>query len=474
MAEKLSTESVINTTWSPDGSVAVMKGLGIAMNFSDSLRTIGHTPHQSIGTTEDTRGVDNSKIAHYGTSNQYPNNIYKVINSNSKLKVGIQHAQIELLGGGVETVVDTDQGYERRVFPAWKKLYDKANFLKNYEILAARSLKTYYMIFASVVFTKDGQKVAAIKALSPKYCRLAKPNINGYSQYCYVSADWEHNTGLDGVPTNHKRLEVIDNFIDSAMLLKERMRKTTNREFCYVVKVPTDELIYPRPDWVSVIEQGWVDVSNDVPKFKRWVMENMTTLNQIMYISESYFEAVYPDWKQLKMICQKDMKQQVDGKPAYQILEERRKDLVQKVEQKLAGLDKSAKMITAPMIIERLGDKVDLVKSITFEKIDQHNFSNAYNADANEADTQIFASLRLDPSRFGNLTRTDSQGGTGKREAFNIGQSSETMFEELFLELYYFIRDYNGLPQEMEFQVKRANMPTLDKVTPIERQTNIA
>lgn len=465
-----------NTEWSPDGTIAVMESLNVAMAFSNARESMAPQPTKqlNVGATEVISTEKNQDVlAYYGENNSYPTDLYKVINSNSKLKVGLQHAQFELLGGGVETVVDSDTGYVRKVFPDWKTLYDKANFIRNYEVLAAKSLKTYYMIFASVVLSKDGRRVVSLKAVSPKHCVLSKPNAEGFSEYCYIYPDWK-SAGTGQIPKDAKKIPVINNFINTAAVLKERIKSEKTREFMYVVKFPTDEIIYPRPDWTSVIEQGWVDVSNDVPTFKRWLMKNMTTVNQIMYISESYFESVYPDWKELIKRCAKDDKTVIDGKTAFQIIKERREAVVKYVEDKLSGLEASGKMITAPMVSARLGgDKMELIKSITIEKIDQNNFSEKYNADANEADTQIYAALRIDPSKYGNLTRTDSQGGTGKREAFNISQSSEYIFEELFLELYYFVRDYNEMPAEMEFQIRRTSMQTLDKVTPSKRETTL-
>lgn len=131
-------------------------------------------------------------------------------------------------------------------------------------------------------------------------------------------------------------------------------------------------------------------------------------------------------------------------------------------------------MITSPMLSQIVGNQAVETKAITIETIKTDDYTGKYNADANEADAQILFALSIDPSRFGNLTRTDSQGGTGKREGHNIAQAMEYIFEELLLEILYFKRDYDQEPDQkkMQLRIRRAVTPTLDNITPSKREIN--
>jgi len=412
----------------------------------------------------------------YGVDNQWPQSIEKIIRRNSKLRVGLAHKTRDLIGLGIETGrYDYATGRKQFLpaeFPLFDNFYDRANVFRNYLVPAAAALKKYYMVFVSVMLTEDAKYVAALKVIPNRKCRLSKPNANGTIKLCGISNYWDR--GLNTIKDKEKVqvLPVIDSFFDSADTLHEIVKKTKKREFIYVLRVPTEEDFYSLPDYVSVIEQGWVDVSNDVPAFKRWVIKNLTTINLVMYVSESYFEAAYPDWSELKQRCVAHQNDEAERQKSFNEIKRRKDLLVNDIEEKLSGVKKSGKMITVPVLKEAVGNTAYDSKTITIESIKGNDYSGNYNADANEADAQILFALGVDPSITGNLTRTDSQGGTGKREGHNIAQASEYMFEQFLLEPLEFKRDYDKRPGEkgMKFRIARAVTPTLDAITPSERQ----
>lgn len=426
--------------------------------------------------TEDPQRVkatnDAKKFVSYGLDNLFPQNIEKIIRRNSKLRVGLATTAKDLIGLGIETgeyvYQDNKKLFVPKEFKNFDLFYDRANVLRNYTVLAARQLKTHYMLFVLVILSSDGKKVAALKTIPTRKCRLDEQDSTGTHQKCYVSNHWE-----DGIVTADdervKSYDVIDTFFDSAVELKSKVENSKKREFIYVVKFPTEEEIYALADWISVIEQGWVDVSNDVPAFKRWLLQNSTTIPQIIYISEKYWSMRYPDWSDLE---KRAAKKDDDGKVAFGIMENRRNELVKEIKTKLSGISKSGNMITSPMLRETFGNQSVETKAITIEPIKGNDYTGKYNADANEADSQILFALSIDPSRFGNLTRTDSQGGTSKREGHNIAQAMEYIFEQLLLEVLYFKRDYDADASErkMQIRIKRVVTPTLEEITPSERE----
>jgi hypothetical protein len=473
--------------------IEILEGLNIAMLFTDFRADMQTTndrrPHNNETTQDVKKNLvqdaafdandpaevwNNSKHYLYGSDNLFPQNIDKIVKKNSKLQVGLGAAARDLLGFGIETgqydYSEDEKRFKSVRFREFNRFYDRANVFRNYLIPTARNLKKYYVSFVSVIVSKDGSKIAALKSISPTKCRLSKDG-----KFCYISTWWDKGVIDNTDKTKVQTVPVIDSFFDTAAELREKVSKSSTKEFMYVVRFPTEQDVYPLPDWVSIIEQGWVDVSNDVPNFKRWLLKNLTTINQIMYVNEAYFEEKYPDWKQLKSQCKTDTKD-ADGKgsTAFAILTARRKELVTQIQAKLKGSDKAGSMITVPMLKEYVGNQTVDSKAITIETVPGTDFTGKYNADANEADAQILFALGIDPAQYGNLTRTDSQGGTGKREGHNIAQASQYVFEQLLLEPLYFKRDFDQTTgeEDLEFRIKRSVTPTLDKITPSQRELN--
>ncbi len=449
----------------------------VSENSSGSKESAGLVKEQTFPTEDPNRKAGKDaplKFVNYGVDNLFPQNIEKIIRRNSKLKVGLNITAKDLVGLGLETGVydysDNKKVFVPKEFEKFDTFYDRSNVLRNYLALAARQLKTHYMLFVLVILTQDGKKVGALKTIPTRKCRLSEPENGGTHELCYVSNYW-HEVGTNVADERVKSYEVIDNFYDSAELLREKVKGSKTREFMYVVKFPTEEDVYALADWVSVVEQGWVDSSNDVPAYKRWLLKNLTTINQILYVSDKYFESIYPDWKEL---VRDAAKKNENAAVAFSKIEERRRKLVSDIQSKLAGIEKTGNMITAPILSDLVGNTAVETKSITIETIKGDDFSGKFNADANEADAQILFSLGIDPSRFGNLTRTDSQGGTGKREGQNIAQAMEYIAEQLLLEVLYFKRDYDAEPEQkkMQLRIRRAVTPTLDQITPSKRELN--
>lgn len=484
MSEKLSFNS-----FSEDFHVIENMNLGIA--FTDFRSELGNPrtvipadPEEKTNLLKDSLfpSEDQNEEYHhgafvqYGTDNQFPKNLYTIIKRNSKLKVGLGIKSRDLIGLGIETgeysYDNNKKQFVPKLYPEFATFYDRANVFRNYIVPAARALKTYYQCFVSVGLTADGAKISYLKVIANQKCRLSKPNSAGQYKDCFISQYWDK--GITNVKDDQrvKTVPVIESFFDSAEEMRKLSKNGKIREFIYVLRVPTEEDHYSLPDYVSVIEQGWVDTSNDVPQFKRWVMKNLTTINQVLYVNEKYFELTYPDWNELKKQCSLDRKDVGGGQTAFEEMKSRRQKLVDDVQSKLSGFKKSGSMITVPVIKEVFGNSFVETKAIEIETIKGNDFTDRYNADANEADTQILFALEVDPSIYGNLTRKDSQGGTGKREGHNIAQASEYIFEQILLEPLFFKRDFdkNAGEENMQFRIKRAVTPTLDEITPSQRQ----
>jgi hypothetical protein len=235
----------------------------------------------------------------------------------------------------------------------------------------------------------------------------------------------------------------------------------------YILRIPTDETVYPLPDYYPVVTQGWVDVSNDVPKFKRWLMKNLALVNYVVYIADWYWPRRFPDWKRLLN----------SGKPEdREQIKQWRKDTIDAIEEIIVGTENAGKLLVSDVLVTdtsiagRVRDP-DLLKAIRIEPIQNFKFEGKFLEDSQEADNRILAAVGVDPSTFGTAPGTQRQGGSDKRESHNISQVMTTEAEEILLEIPRLIRDFNKYDPAMEFYIKRSVLQTQDQITPADRQT---
>lgn len=457
-------------------NIRVLPSLKIAVAFSDVRSAMAGTfdPNKTPGPIKVVDTKDNmgsiKGIVSWGEDNLFPNKLNKVIKSNSKLQKGLALTALELLGGGVRTgilSVDEETGEEYFKPQAFKDYHEwerRADSFRQYGMLAARNLKAHFNCFVSIVLTGDRKKIAIIKTIPAELCRVTEPRPDGSSEFVAVSSYWEEGVN----PNDTQKVKVIRLVPDwwfLAETLQYLVDNTTDTEFMLHLRMPTDELTYSLPDYYAVITQGWVNVSNNVPVFKEWIMKNLTDFNNILYIREEYFELKYPDWKKLLAKAEKG------DKDAAQTIIDRQGEVIKYIEDKLAGAVNSGKLITAPLIKSAAGK--ELAKSIVIEKIETNNFDGKYNADAQEADNQILFGIGVDPSRYGSAPGTSRQGGSDKREAHNIGQIMEASAEHILMTPYRLLRDFNKYNPDMEFQIRRGMLQTLDKVPPAQRETTL-
>ncbi|MDR6196147.1 hypothetical protein [Siphonobacter sp. SORGH_AS_0500] len=401
----------------------------------------------------------------WGTSNTWPQLLQKIIGKNTRLKAGLGFTAAQLLGGGIQAIsskMGTDGEPE-----AWKVFCRKGSFARQYEGLAARDLKTFYLSFVSVVLNEKGDRISYVKTQPTPFCRFSKPNEKGISEFVYVCASWDEVSSENDERVS--KIRIIPNYYSPADALRGFSEQYEEREFIYVLRIPTDESIYPVPDYYSVIDHGWVDVSNDVPESKKWLFKNLTHVNYVIYIASWYWRKRYPDWITLER----------SQKPEdIAILRQRRQDEVKKINDYLTKKENNGKLIVADLFADYdrgiLDKDADYRKAFTLEAVPQAKLEGNFLPDQQEADNQISFAIGLDPSTLGAAPGQSRQGGSDKRESFNISQVINYIFEQILLEVPYLIAEYNHMPDDIAFEIRRVTMQTQDKINPEDRQTAFA
>ncbi len=440
------------------------QGLGVVMEYS-SVRSEFNRSGDETPKQEDIKKVLNDKkpdedlkLVFNGDDNLFPNNLRNILKKSPIYKVGLLYSAQQLMGlgesPGKTEVNDNKLMFIPEVNKDWQEFKRKSRFTIDCFIPAAQNIKKWYQVY--VLFSiNDFGKIAKAKILKDEKCRII---INGKNEpkYCAVG-DWEKYNSLQA----KELYPLIDGWYDPVTNLKELIKKNPkDKLFVYHIRIPSDSDIYALPDHFSVVESGLLDYANNIVNFKKWVMENLTRLDKILFISQDYVKQNYPQFENLMDLASKGGK---EGQEASTKIDEIFETIATKFQESNSGVDKSGKTILAPLL-------EDGEQSIKVVKVDQNTFDSEYNADANWVEKQILWAVMVDSAQYSSSEGSTASGGSNKNQSYNLAQVNQWMFEQFLMEIPKFIADFNEYGIET-FKVTRATMFSSDAISPKDRQT---
>lgn len=401
-----------------------------------------------------------------GIDNLFPENLRKVINSNYRTKKNVHLSQIEIASQGIQSgFIDDAEGkeiFKFKKFPEWISWNRKWNLNNRYLALTAHNLAQYYYSPVEIILNEKKDYIAMVETKEAWTFRMAEPNENGVIDYCYLSAVWEKAPRLDDT-TRVKKLPLLFNVYDPATTLYERAIDENQTNFIYLLRVETDELIYPIPHYYPLITQGVIDISIDATKFKKYILRNVVGASVVVYVPDWYWASKYTDWNDLVSKFQKGDAASKEKLLGY------RQEVIDLVTEVISGAENAGRIILADINTKLSAKDTELAKSIKIEVIDKKNFSGDFLPDQQEADSNIDWGFGIDPSRYGTKPGATNNSGNAKSNAKNIGEINQFLNEELILDIPRLIRDFNKFNSDMEFQIRRTVMTTLDAIPPDQR-----
>lgn len=404
-----------------------------------------------------------------GDDNLFVQNLRSVVNSNYRTKKNIHLRQIELASQGIQAgIIEADsKGNEVFMFRKdsdWTIWNRRWNLNNHYLRLTAKNLVQYYFSPVEVVLNSDKSYISLVETKKAWTFRFAEPDNDGKITHCYLSAYWDENPKLDSDKV--KKLPLLFNEYDLATTLKTRAESENETNFIVLLMAETDEINYPLPDYYPIITTGIVDISLNATKYKNYVIKNIVGASVIVYVADWYWEKKYSDWSTLLTEFSKGGD---NAKKAREQLLEYRQEVVDMVSDLLSGAENAGRIILSD-VDSRLAVKDPLAaKAITIEVIDKKNFTGEYLPDQQEADSQIDWSMMIDAARYGSRPGSTNNSGNAKNNSTNVAQISQFLDEELILEIPRLIRDFNGFNTDLEFQIRRTTLASLDAISPADR-----
>tara|TARA_R110002096_G_C14661308_1_gene728012 strand:+ start:14165 stop:15496 length:1332 start_codon:yes stop_codon:yes gene_type:complete len=426
------------------GDVAFGMGSGAAFAFSDTKEK-----HTVINPND----KNTKPFVPWGADNKYPDTFLGALRLNGSGGAGLRFLKATHYGQGFNFYKEaTEDGKSKKEVIALKDLSNdikefwKRNRMSRFWNEHIADLETFSLAQPEFILSKDFSKIYSTRRLQSSKCRYQPINpATGLIENIYYSHQWDSNT--DVTSEFVRTIPVIDSYW-SADQVKEYCKKKKIYKFVMPTFYPLmNETYYPDTDWHAVFHNGWMDVANSIPEFKKALFNNQLNIKYVVHISEEYFKRTYGgDWLEYTPEKRKEIRDQ----------------LTDAIDEHLSGNKNAGKSIQSVTYLDRDNNWIEGIK---VEPIDNKLKDGAYLPEASAANSEIMFALGVDPSLLGAGIpggKMNTGSGSDKREAFSILTSLFKGKREISLYPWQFIRDYNGWDADLEGAFGNIELTTLD------------
>jgi len=404
-----------------------------------------------------------NKIVKWGENNQFPQDLHKTLRLNGAGNAALRILKATHYGQGFQIFTEeVDKKTDKRDrklksikdYPKINTFF-KQNKMKRFWTEHIADLEHLAIAFPEFILSKDFSKILSVRRQPASKIRYEKLNEKtGLIENVYFSHNW--TSELTPESEFVEKIPVIDSYW-SAEQIKEYCKKNKIHKFIMPVFYPMmTETYYPVADWHAVFHNGWMDVSNSIPEYKKYLFENQLNIKFIVHISEEYFTRTYQDeWQDYKPEKKKEIRDQ----------------LTEAIDKHLSGSKNSGKSIQSVTYKDIAGN---WVKGIEVDSINNGVRDGDFLPEASASNSEIMFAAGVDPSIVGAGIpggKMNTGSGSDKREAFSILTSLFKTKREISLEPWTLLQAYNGWDENLEATFANMELTTLDK-NPTGMQTN--
>lgn len=395
-----------------------------------------------------------SEIASWGKNNDYPQKVIEAVRLNGSASSGLRFLRKAHYGNGLILYKDNvnDQGKKQiQLVPVTENKDINDFFLKSQvrrfskEIIT--DLEWWSIAFPEYILSNNFKTINKVTRHRAAWCRFELMNEeNGLIEHVYISEQFgRKSVDLEGDYV--EKVPLIDSYW-SADQVKEYCKANNIKKFIRPIFYPLlDEAFYPKAEWQSILNSGWLDVANSVPELKKALFNNQMTIKYIIEIDERYFQQIYQkQWKEFKPEERINIRQQV----------------IDDINDSLVGNDKAGKTIQSMMLEDKDGKQFSAVK---ITPLDDKLKDGSYLPEAEAANSEVLFALGVDPSLIGAGIPGGKLGagsGSDKREAFTILSALKKHDRETTIEIFEFIQQYNNWDPSIKFGFENTILTTLD------------
>ncbi|MFD2961379.1 MULTISPECIES: hypothetical protein [Olivibacter] len=409
-------------------------------------------PKQQIKSLPPDKNEEGSpqKWVPWGVSDDFPKEVWKEVRKSGVARSALQLLTAKLYGQSCIPVLET--GFDPKTKEATYETVDQDHkvweFLdrSNFDIWRLCVIQDYvsmYNSFPMLMMNADRSEIVRLAHDKVFKFRYAPYNRKTRRiETCFRSANFPSpaEDELDELPV-----------IDPKDWYQEVDRiKHTDSRFNYVFPTYYPDLLndyYSLVYWDGVRSNGWLEISNSIPAYKRAIFKNQTTIKYHVKIPYSYWTTVYPNWH--------NMDEKVRSKIVNDKLEE--------MDKYLTGSENAMKTFISHF---GGGARNELKKEDTaweIQALDDKVKGDAYLPDSAAANAEILFSMLVNPALFGvgmpggSYTGGANNGGSNIRESWLVMNAINAADRNIIYQVFRFVARYNGWDRRMR-------LLTLDKV----------
>ena len=372
------------------------------------------------------------KWAYWGPNNDLPQDVINLVSKNTvapkallfKIKSiygrGIIPCYVEVDGNGSEKVTIADDPEINTFF--------KRNNIRKFMLELITDYVWFANAFPEVILNKSRDKIVEVYSNEATYCRWEKIDPKTRKiQNCYVSANWPWPFDYQYVKV--PALDPYDPVND--------IRNGSAYKYIMNVSMPSPgKSYYQIPAWDGARTSGWLDVANEIPRFKKAMFNKQMSLKYHVEIPYDHWEK---KWTAMK------------NKPTE---EEKIKiivDELKKMDDLLAGAENAGKAFFSHYGVDAVSKKEIPGWKIT--PIDDVFKDGKWLPDSAAANSEILFAIGVDPSIMGAGMPGGGAytGGSGsdKRESRKLKQANLYRERNVTLQLLNLISFLNGWDPEV-------------------------
>jgi hypothetical protein len=394
----------------------------------------------------------------WGDDNQLPTRMVESVEKNVLLPEVINFKKKALTSGGIiygrEEIVNNERTITPLIIPEIDEGLERTN-IEAYTDEATEDRFTFGNVYPEFLLNMR-REIVGIQAVDASECRLEKQATEGRAkgriQNVYVSANWDQSRQLD--------LQIVP-ALDPLYELPRQIQE--GRKYKYIIPIRPQtrgSKYYSRAPIQSLMDSGWLDVANSIPKWKQAVMDNQLSIKYHIQVNIEYLISRFPNWAEVDANARKNYQKQV----------------VKELTDVMEGKENAGKAVMSIFEnkngVEQVGWKIDPINDAKFGE-------KTYIEDASASDSHIAYSQGIDPTLMGVASRNGMSAGSGSDKRMALNQLILMMRPDQRnilspLQVMATVNDWHkkyGKGSRIAFQFKNFHVATLDQVS--EKNRNI-
>lgn len=391
------------------------------------------------------RNTDSKPWSPWGADNLWPQNTIALVSKNTVAPPALAFKAKAMYGKGVKPVlVEMNPDGTEKITPVIDPVILEFFRVNKVQKLMREIISDFVWFnnaFPEIILNKRRDKIVRMYVNEAAECRWAKRNPNnGYIERCYVASTWPSPrvNELKSVPA----LDAYDALDQLA----------SGSAYKYVVPVSTPspgKSYYQSAMWEGAVTNGWIEIANEIPQFKKAMFKNQMTIKYLIKIPYDYWERLF---KEGNVTTPEGRKTLMTEK-------------LQEVNDFLTGTSNSGKAFVSHFGTDPMTKKE--LPGWQIEAIDDKFKDGKWLPDSAAANSEILFSMHVDPSIFGagmpgGVYSGSSGSGSDKRESFLITTALLQPERDAIVEPLNLIRDFNGWDKRIQFRFEDVVLTTLD------------